>query len=581
MSFARVVVVLGDTSHVPNQGATIASETIQITAVPLRNAAAQARQFLSRARRNGSSFRRRTSSIEDGLSPRQGQPQCQLWRIDSGETIRLELAGRCSWSRPVERLQHRRAIGAARTTRPGEGDRRTGLCARCACARHASWPRRAPALRRRRRRCLRRHQPDRDRRNLGARYSWLVAVVRNGDFVGVVAEREENAIKAAAQFEVPGSRRRHCRIWGCRDGATRQSVDAANALDKGDVDAAIAAAAKPMQRTYTWPYQMHGSIGPSCAVADYRDGSYQGLVRHAEPRHILPRRSRVAGRTTGSRHRRDPDGSRRLLRSQLRRRCPPEHREATTASRRCCGGTIRLEGLIQPTQFIPLAEETGFVIIPIGKWVIEQACRMAVELQRRFPLPEPLRMSVNLSVKQMQSDAIVDDLEQILAETGLAPESLVLEVTETVMLADADVAADRLHRLKELGVRIAMDDFGTGYSSLSYLSRLPVDIIKMDRSFLGGGIDDNGLAAAIMAIGERLGSRGRRRRHRARGSNRFAAESRLRARTGLPVRSSDAARSAGGLPDCARRVDRTTVRLRCSITSRGSTALEALPASVC
>jgi diguanylate cyclase len=78
-------------------------------------------------------------------------------------------------------------------------------------------------------------------------------------------------------------------------------------------------------------------------------------------------------------------------------------------------------------------------------------------------------------------------------------------VTETVMLADADVAAARLHRLKELGVRIAMDDFGTGYSSLSYLSRLPVDIIKMDRSFLGGGIDDNGLAAAIMAIGERLG----------------------------------------------------------------------------
>ncbi len=161
-------------------------------------------------------------------------------------------------------------------------------------------------------------------------------------------------------------------------------------------------------------------------------------------------------------------------------------------------------GLIQPTQFIPLAEETG-LIIPIGKWVIEQACRMAVELQRRFPLPEPLRMSVNLSVKQMQSDAIVEDLEQILEETGLDPSSLVLEVTETVMLADADVAADRLHRLKELGVRIAMDDFGTGYSSLSYLSRLPVDIIKMDRSFLGGGIDDNGLAAAIMAIGERLG----------------------------------------------------------------------------
>jgi len=161
-------------------------------------------------------------------------------------------------------------------------------------------------------------------------------------------------------------------------------------------------------------------------------------------------------------------------------------------------------GLIQPAHFIPLAEETG-LIVPIGKWVIEQACKKAVELQTRFPLPDPLRMSVNLSVKQMQSEGIVEDVAAILKETGLAPSTLVLEVTETVMLADADNAAERLHRLKELGVRIAMDDFGTGYSSLSYLSRLPVDIIKMDRSFLGGGIDDNGLAAAIMAIGDRLG----------------------------------------------------------------------------
>ena len=161
-------------------------------------------------------------------------------------------------------------------------------------------------------------------------------------------------------------------------------------------------------------------------------------------------------------------------------------------------------GLIQPAHFIPLAEETG-LIIPIGRWVIEQACSKAVELQRRFPMPEPLRMSVNLSVKQLQADSIVEDIHGILESTGLPPASLVLEVTETVMLADADVAAERLHRLKDLGVRIAMDDFGTGYSSLSYLSRLPVDIIKMDRSFLGGGIDDNGLAAAIMAIGERLG----------------------------------------------------------------------------
>jgi EAL domain-containing protein (putative c-di-GMP-specific phosphodiesterase class I) len=159
-------------------------------------------------------------------------------------------------------------------------------------------------------------------------------------------------------------------------------------------------------------------------------------------------------------------------------------------------------GLVAPDSFIPLAEETG-LIIPIGKWVIDQACRKGAELQET--LDEVIRISVNLSVKQLQSESIVDDVASALRRTGLIPESLVLEVTESVMLVDADVAVQRLHALKDLGVLIAMDDFGTGYSSLSYLSRLPVDILKMDRSFLGSGIDDSGLAAAIMAIGERLG----------------------------------------------------------------------------
>ncbi len=159
-------------------------------------------------------------------------------------------------------------------------------------------------------------------------------------------------------------------------------------------------------------------------------------------------------------------------------------------------------GLVAPGAFIPLAEETG-LIIPIGRWVIDQACRKGAELQATRA--DAIRISVNLSVKQLQSETIVDDVADALRRTKLLPESLVLEVTETVMLADADVAVERLHALKGLGVRIAMDDFGTGYSSLSYLSRLPVDILKMDRAFLTGDIDDNGLAAAIMAIGERLG----------------------------------------------------------------------------
>jgi diguanylate cyclase (GGDEF)-like protein len=161
-------------------------------------------------------------------------------------------------------------------------------------------------------------------------------------------------------------------------------------------------------------------------------------------------------------------------------------------------------GVMAPASFIPLAEETG-LIIPIGRWVVYQACLKGVELHRRFPQRDPLTISVNLSVKQLQAETIVSDVQEAIESTGFPPASLVLEITETVMLADSDMAIARLRGLKELGVRIAMDDFGTGYSSLSYLSRLPVDILKMDRSFLSGEMGDSGLAAAIMAIGDQFG----------------------------------------------------------------------------
>ena len=113
-------------------------------------------------------------------------------------------------------------------------------------------------------------------------------------------------------------------------------------------------------------------------------------------------------------------------------------------------------------------------------------------------------MSVNLSVKQLQSETIVADVREALESSGLPPSALVLEITETVMMADTDLAVQRLHELKDLGVRLAMDDFGTGYSSLCYLSRFPVDILKMDRSFLSSEHDESGLAAAIVALGNSL-----------------------------------------------------------------------------
>src|SRR4029079_11021628 len=125
-------------------------------------------------------------------------------------------------------------------------------------------------------------------------------------------------------------------------------------------------------------------------------------------------------------------------------------------------------------------------------------------LQKAVGDGQRLMMSVNLSVKQLQSDTIVADVESALAESGLVHENLVLEITESVMMADTDLAVERLHALKALGVRLAMDDFGTGYSSLSYLSKFPVDILKMDRSFLQSGKAASGLAAAIVSLGETL-----------------------------------------------------------------------------
>jgi diguanylate cyclase (GGDEF)-like protein/PAS domain S-box-containing protein len=160
-------------------------------------------------------------------------------------------------------------------------------------------------------------------------------------------------------------------------------------------------------------------------------------------------------------------------------------------------------GSIPPAQFIPLAEDTG-LIVPIGRWTLNQACMQGAALHEQFGIEDGLAISVNLSVKQLQSDSIVADVREALATSGLHPSHLVLEITETVMMADMDLAVERLNALKAIGIKLAMDDFGTGYSSLSYLSRLPVDILKMDRSFLTSGDAISPLPQAIVRIGETL-----------------------------------------------------------------------------
>jgi diguanylate cyclase (GGDEF)-like protein/PAS domain S-box-containing protein len=160
-------------------------------------------------------------------------------------------------------------------------------------------------------------------------------------------------------------------------------------------------------------------------------------------------------------------------------------------------------GVILPSEFIPFAEETG-LIVPIGRWVLYEGCRQATILREQIPGSASLAIGINLSVKQLFHKEIVADVAAALAAADLEPSALTLEITESVMMTDAEFAVTRMHELRALGVRLAMDDFGTGYSSLSYLSRFPIDILKMDRSLLAAGAspETSGLASAVLGLGE-------------------------------------------------------------------------------
>jgi diguanylate cyclase (GGDEF)-like protein len=154
-------------------------------------------------------------------------------------------------------------------------------------------------------------------------------------------------------------------------------------------------------------------------------------------------------------------------------------------------------GVISPVTFIPVAEATG-LIIPIGRWILQEACRTGAALQigRRVPLT----MHVNISPRQLHDTTIVAHTKRVLEESGLAPELLVLEVTEGILLDDR-TAVQQLHRLRELGLKVAIDDFGTGYTSINYLQHLPVDILKIDRSFVSGrGFEAKERVAFLRAI---------------------------------------------------------------------------------
>ncbi len=165
-------------------------------------------------------------------------------------------------------------------------------------------------------------------------------------------------------------------------------------------------------------------------------------------------------------------------------------------------------GLVLPLEFIPLAEQTG-LILPIGQWVLAEACRRGGQWNARRQGKAPLSVSVNLSAMQLQQPDLPATVTQALEDGGLDPRCLILEITESVLLHDTDTDAvnQRLHALKALGVYLAIDDFGTGYSSLAYLRRFPVDILKIDKSFVEEvqhGSPASALARAIVNLGHTL-----------------------------------------------------------------------------
>src|SRR5947209_2845183 len=285
VSFARVVVVLGDTSRVPDQGPTIASETIQITAVPLRKAAAQARHFLIARAVERLELSRDELSVEDGLVRGRDNRSVSYGELIGGETIRLELADDVSV----------KAVDAY--TIVGQSVPRADLPAKAAGELTYVHDVRVPGMLHGR--VVRPPYAGVDAgpfvgtsliaidENSISDIAGLVAVVRIGDFVGVVAEREENAVKAAAQLKITWKPTPALPNLRDLETALRANPSTPRTLiDKGDVDAALAAAEKPMQRTYVWPYQMHGSIGPSCAVADYQESNIRVWSGTQNP-HIL------------------------------------------------------------------------------------------------------------------------------------------------------------------------------------------------------------------------------------------------------------------------------------------------------
>ncbi|RZT10371.1 diguanylate cyclase (GGDEF) domain-containing protein [Duganella sp. CF402] len=292
-------------------------------------------------------------------------------------------------------------------------------------------------------------------------------------------------------------------------------------LNQLDNPAAAATAAHNIVRSLSVPFPIDGHeifVTASVGIAMFpHDGSdVAALVKHADSAMYRAKRTNTGFQFYESSMEHSISEHVRLE-SDLRRAMEQQHQlevhyqpQACVTSGRIIGmeALVRwrhpVRGMIAPAEFIPLAEETG-IINQLGDWVLRTACAQLKQFIRNG-LPE-MRVAVNLSVRQLLQKDFAASVEAVLADTGLPPHLLELEITESTLMENAHDTLAALHRLRELGVRLSIDDFGTGYSSLSYLKRFPVDIIKIDRSFvqdLPQDPDDAAIVSAIIALAHSL-----------------------------------------------------------------------------
>ena len=282
------------------------------------------------------------------------------------------------------------------------------------------------------------------------------------------------------------------------------------------------ALAERIQRTLTTPFRLTDyEISVECSVgiahgADEAEDVAE-LIRHAQ---FAVKRAKASGRAE-SYLPQDFAIARAQFSMETALRRAIENRQLSLAYQPICdlatGRIVSFEALARwtdedgtrhcPTEFIPVAEESG-LIVPLGRWAIDEAAKTLAHWDARHGAPCGVKVAVNLSAIQLQRDDIAPVLEAALASTGLTGDRFTLELTESAIVSDPDRIAGTMHALKALGTTLAMDDFGTGYSNLAYLQKLPIDVLKIDRSFVTGMLADRdkvSIVRAILSLAQALG----------------------------------------------------------------------------